>query len=346
MQILGSHFTPDGPGAALAVSADGKNPLVECSGFADVENQTAITTDTPFELASASKWFTATAVMLLVERKELELRTPVDECLPQLERDNAHRPITIQDLLWHTSGLVDYLQAGVYTQPEEMTTSYVMAQLPQWASAATPGREHNYSNTNYVVLARVVESVVDLSFSDFIEINLIKPFGLQSTAIGAPGQAMSCGTRGYRNIGYGLPVFEWVSNPPIDTDGDGGVVSSLNDLLQWQSLFWGGHILTERSVRLMRTPGKLDAGENFPYGIGLQIEGHGSTHCWCGHGGSWTNTTVLVGRYPDLKVTVIVLSNEWMAPVERICQRAFAMSYGFNSPSGKSAKINPQPAAS
>ena len=69
----------------------------------------------------------------------------------------------------------------------------------------------------------------------------------------------------------------------MDTDGDGGVVSSLYDLIRWQSLVWSREILNIQSWRLMQTPGKLDNGERFPYGIGLQIEDPGSGLCWLGH---------------------------------------------------------------
>ena len=71
----------------------------------------------------------------------------------------------------------------------------------------------------------------------------------------------------------------------------------------------------------MQTPGELDSGESFEYGFGLQVEQREGGQTWCGHGGSWTSTTILIGRYVKEKASVIVLSNEVMAPVERISQR-------------------------
>ena len=321
MQILKHYFAPDGPGAALAVAADSETPLIECVGLANVEDRIAITAETPFELASASKWFTAAAILLLAERESLDLQAPLHAVLPQLEGDASHRPLTIRDLLWHTSGLVDYLHQGGYTPAEEMTKDYVLAQLPSWVAAAVPGREHQYSNTNYFCLARVVEAVAGSEFSEFVAANLVEPFGMSSTSVGAQGLNQSRAL-GYQNLGYGIPTFQQVPETPIDTDGDGGLVSSLNDLLKWQAAFWGGQILNDESLRRMQTPGTLDSGESFPYGMGLQIEKGGSAGCWHGHGGSWTNTTVLMGRYTNLKTTIILLSNEWMAPVERLYQRA------------------------
>lgn len=327
MPILEHYFAADGPGAALAIALDGEAPRIECVGLADIEAGTPITADTPFELASVSKWFTATAVMLLVERQRLTLDAPVHELLRDCPRGPG-RPITVRDLLCHSSGLPDYLDAGAGTPADEMSTTSVMRRLPDWMSAAVPGREHLYCNSNYVVLARIVETVTGSAFAAFVESALVAPFGLRSTTAGSPAARARRPAGGYRNLGYGMPVFEPVTDAAIDTDGDGGVVSTLHDLIRWQSLFWSGAILDPASVRLMRTPGTLDSGERFAYGLGLQVEsGDGGTG-WCGHAGSWTNCTTVMGRYDSPGAMVTVLSNEFMAPVERIAQRAWATATG------------------
>lgn len=324
VKFLDHYFAADGPGVALAAIPDHGEPRIECHGLADIEERTPITSETPFELASASKWFTATAVLLLVEREGLDLRSPVHEHLPYFETVRAPRPVTLRDLLWHTSGLVDYLEDGGYTPAEERTKAFVLANLPRWSEEATPGREHRYSNTNYVVLARVVESVVGGSFAEFLETRLFAPFGLRHTIVDPLGTRARAAI-GYQNLGYGYPHFEPAPTTPIDTDGDGGILSTLDDLVRWQSLFWNGEVLRPESVRETCTPGRVDSGESFPYGYGLQVEGHGSGEAW-GHGGSWTSATTLLGRYVDAGVAVTVLSNEVMAPVERISQRAFALA--------------------
>ncbi len=325
MHILSYYFSDDGPGAALAVVTDGRAPVIECIGSADIARHMAITTDTVFELASASKVFTATAAMLLAERGRLDLRAPAGEYLTECENPRAGRPITVNDLLRHTSGLADYLKLGIHTPPSLMTRTHIMAELPRWSRAALPGREHRYSNTNYVVLARVIEAVAGIDFARFVESHLAIPFGLHSTRVDPTGRATRLGrAQGYRDTGCGLPHVETSEGLAIDTDGDGGMVSSLNDLVRWQSLFWSGAIVGERSLRLMQTLGELDSGERFAYGLGLQIEHRSNGRQWCGHGGSWTNATTLIGRYVGERTNVIVLSNEFMAPVERISQRALA----------------------
>lgn len=326
MDLLPTYFSEEGPGAALAVITDGREPVVECVGLADVERRVSITPETVFELASVSKVFTATAIMLLVQRHQLDLGSPAEAYVSALSSNGAQRSITIRDLLWHTSGLVDYLEAGMYTPVERTTEEYVLGQLSRWGTDAVVGREHRYSNTNYVVLARIVEKVTGLKFTEFVTANLIEPFGLRSTALGSTKRGGPDSAMGYQNLGYGLPHIEPSIELRIETEGDGGVRSSLTDLTRWWTLFWNGEIVEPRSLRLMQTPGELDSGERFAYGLGLQIEGQEDGRHWCGHGGSWTDATVLIGRYLREKTTVIVLSNELMAPVERISQRAFSIS--------------------
>ena len=82
-----------------------------------------------------------------------------------------------------------------------MTKTYVMGQPPQWVPAAIPGREHRYSNTNYFVLARIVESVTSLGFSESVEANLIEPFGLRTTALDPVERCKLQIANGYHNLG-------------------------------------------------------------------------------------------------------------------------------------------------
>lgn len=324
--MLRHYFNPDGPGAALAVAVEGEAPHIECCGLADIQQGIEITPDTVFDLASGSKTFTATGVMLLIEQGCLELTAPVGNYLPLIEKSKAHRPITIRDLLSHTSGLPDYLESGMYAAVDQVSPNYITSQLPVWSREARPGEAHNYCNTNYFVLSKVIESVTGLGFAEFIHSNLLNPFGLCSTfVLGAVKDATRV-ARGYRNPGYGLPLVTPSDEFELETLGDGGILSSLRDLIRWQSLFWNGEMVSKQSLTQMQTLGQLESGEHFEYGLGLQVEEREGGHTWCGHGGSWTSTTIMIGRYMKERTSVIVLSNEVMAPVERISQRALELS--------------------
>jgi CubicO group peptidase (beta-lactamase class C family) len=330
MAILPHYFSPVGPGAALAVAIDNGPPTIECCGLADVDRGVEITADTVFELASASKMFTATGIMLLVERGCLDLTASIREYLPQILDPEAGRQVTVRDLLWHTSGLTDYLELGMNAAADHVSNEYIFSQLPAWSRRARAGEAFSYSNTNYVLLARIIQAASGLDFAEFTHANLFAPFDLNNTYVFTGGTDSKCIALGYSNPGYGLPQTEPFDNVQLDTVGDGGVFSSLNDLIRWQQLFWGGELVSEQSVSLMKSPGALDTGECFDYGFGLQVEQCDGVQSWCGHGGSWTNSTTMVGRYEEEHTSVVVLSNEIAAPVERISQRALAMSKSFS----------------
>jgi CubicO group peptidase (beta-lactamase class C family) len=327
MRILPCYFSESGPGAALAIAADGKAAHIECHGLANLDSGIEITSDTVFDLASGSKTFTATGIMLLIERGLLDMSSPVHDFLPNFCSSRIGRPVSIADLLWHTSGLPDYLESGMYTPSGQMSSEFVNDQLQDWSQKACPGQSHVYSNTNYFVLSRVMEAVAECSYAEFIESNLIAPLGLGHTFVAGGRLGVRQSAVGYRNDGYGLPLVGVSEDIALDTVGDGGVFSSLKDLVEWQAALWNGRIVNEKSLGLMQSPGFLDSGERLPYGCGLQIERREGGDFWCGHGGSWTSSTVLIGRHVDKRVSVIMLSNEFMAPVERIAQRAFAMQY-------------------
>ncbi len=232
------------------------------------------------------------------------------------------RPITLQDLLWHTSGLPDYLELGRHTPESKVTPSWILGELGNWTLNSEPGTVHDYSNTNYFLLSQVIGTVAKESYQDFVKARLLEPLGLENTFVGKDNHDNKGVAKGYQDFGYGVAKIQPSEAFDISTFGDGGVFSSLNDLLKWFTFLWSGKIVSPESLDRMRSMGHLDSGEEFEYGFGLQLESDKNGETWCGHGGSWTDSTVMLGQYMPEGCTVIVLSNEVMAPVERISKHA------------------------
>mgnify|MGYP002624657817 CR=1 FL=1 len=322
--FLSPRFDPEGPGAALAVAVDGRPVQVECIGFADIAQQIPITPDTRFDLASVSKTFTAALLLRLAAAGRVDVNGPAADWLPALGRPASGRPITLRDLLAHTSGLPDYLADGMDTPPERTAVRSILDELPRWGAAARPGITHAYANTNYVLLAQVIEAVTGTPFTEACAKELFAPLGLAHTAV-CPDPPAGTVAIGYVQDQYGVPRWD-VSEPmPLETVGDGGVVSSLTDLLRWHEALWSGEAVPEPWWTRMRTPSRLDSGEPIPYGLALQVEQDAGGRTWVGHGGSWVCSTVLVGRYVEQRTTVLLLANDPLAPVARIAPRAAAL---------------------
>ena len=321
MPILPHYFSDDGPGAVLAIATEGKPPRIETCGFADLESRSPITAETVFDLASVGKMITATVALALVERGDLELTTPLDTVLSEAEAPREGRAITVRDLLQHTAGIPDYLEGGISSDESQLTLAAILTRLPEWTREARPGMVHTYSNTNYVLIAQLIERITGQPFAEFLEAGFFGPLGLRSTATLGGTRKPESTVKGYQNLGFGLPAIEATENLEIETVGDGGIFSSANDLIEWQSRYWSGEIIAPKSIRSMTTSGTLDSGEPFDYGLGIQVEERAGRR-WFGHGGSWTASTTFVGYHEAERTSIIILSNEMMAPVERISQAA------------------------
>jgi len=317
MQTLASLFLQPGPGVAAARLNDKGSSQYWCSGLSDIDAEKDIDEHTLFDLASVSKTFTAAAVMLLVEESRLALDQPVAALLPFLNVSQNGRELLLRDLLWHTSGLQDYLAAGGLTETP-LDDAHVQACLPDWSRQAIAGQCFEYSNTNYYVLAQLVAAVSGMPFETFMRQQVFEPLGMQDCGFITEAHVRERLARGYINYGYG--VADWhLAEKAAWTLGDGGMCVSLADLMMWQRAFWSGSVVSSASLQWMQTPGQLDSGEHTDYGGGLQVETV-RDQLWLGHAGSWVGTTTILGYYPTAGVSVVVLSNEQAAPVERISQ--------------------------
>jgi CubicO group peptidase (beta-lactamase class C family) len=315
--ILAAHFDADGPGAALAVLGADGSAETACRGLARGPDGPPITPDTLFELASASKWFTAAAALRLCEAGALALDALVGEHLASFARSAAGaRAITLRDLLQHTSGLADYLELGMYADPADLTRASIEARLPDWIAAARPGEAHAYSNTNYHVVAELIDRVHPRGFAGALDALFTASGMKRSRRLGIEAAA------GARNVGLVAPVFEAVEDLPTDVVGDGGVVSSLSELCAWMRAARDGSALKASSLQEMTRPGRLDDGSDFDYGLGLELQREDGVLIGYGHTGSWTNTTTCLLVDVRTNSAVIVLSNQFMAPVVAIAQAA------------------------
>ncbi|MEM7283156.1 MAG: serine hydrolase domain-containing protein [Pseudomonadota bacterium] len=321
--FLDAYFSGEGPGVVLGVIDNDGQKKIHNGGMADIEACTPATADTRFELASVTKMITATIVMKLFEQGKIDLQEPA---APHIGVSNKNaRAVTIRDLLQHTSGLPDYLETGALTPQEELKRSYVLNQLPCWFEHALPGQSFNYSNTNYVILAHLVETLTGQQYARHLK-TVFQSLKMSNTgSVVNPEKEPLELAIGYTNMGYGTPQFDKCPESDIDTEGDGGLFSSATDLLTWQHAFWNAHIVNRKTIEMMIQPGRTDDGQTFPYGLGLQVESATGKGQWFGHGGSWVNSTTLVGHYPGGNTSVVVLSNEVVAPVERISQRAMQL---------------------
>jgi CubicO group peptidase (beta-lactamase class C family) len=281
---------------SVLVARDGNVLLARGYGLADRENGVRATEDTVYEIASATKPFTACAVLKLVEAGKLSLDDPVSKYLPGVPE--GKRAITVRHLLAHTSGMPRSATGGRGPDLESAVRAYLGA-----PAARAPGEEFEYWNGGYALLAGIVERASGMSYTDFCRENLFRPAGLRNTGF-TGDEALERQAVGYDGDGRVRPAaghpygeYGWQYR------GMGGVVTSVADLWRFLEAYDAGKILSAESRRLMETP----VTKNYGLGWGMAETKRGTRRI--GHGGDVRAFHTSIERFPGERAVVVVLCN-------------------------------------
>jgi CubicO group peptidase (beta-lactamase class C family) len=307
------------PGAAVLVAKEGRAVYHSSRGVADVQAMRPIDFRTSFRLASVTKQFTAAAVMLLVRDGKLRYEDLLTDLFPDFPEYG--RAITIRNLLNHTSGMPDYEElmpaAGrsVPVEDVQIQDAGVLDLLKrQKAGWFGPGSRWRYSNSGYVLLGLIVEKVSGRSFPSFLQKRIFTPLNMINTLAYVPGMNKVPN----RAFGYGKENGRWIvtdQSPTSATLGDGGIYSSLADLLQWDEALRRHSLLSEAEMRPALTPVRVPSkgptgpdGAPAEYGFGWFLNG------WKGHGRMWHYGETIgfrtaIQRFTDDGLTIVVLCN-------------------------------------
>ena len=307
------------PGCAVSAMRDGAVLYTKGYGIADFEHNAPISPETVFYLASVSKQFTAAAINLLALDKKLSLDDDVRKYVPELPV--YQRPITIRQLVHHTSGLRDYLElfdmAGLDDYPIT-NTDFLAMMGRQRALNFAPGDAYSYSNSGYVLLTIVVERITGKPIRAFAEERIFRPLGMTSTVF------RDRHTMLIRNLAtaYGrAPGGPWnLAVPYFDVVGDGGLMSSVSDLAKWEANWWRPQVGGAQWLELEKERGRLRDGTLLSYGAGL---GHAVYRgdSVVAHGGGFGGYNTYLMRFPARRFSVAVLCNSAMAPSSQLAQR-------------------------
>lgn len=287
------------PGVSLAVIKDGKTVKSAGYGLADRKQRTPATPETVYKIGSVSKQFVATGIMLLVQEGRLSLDDPISKYLEGTPA--AWSPITIRHLLTHTSGIVR--EAPAFDWNKVQSDMDVVKSTYALPLRFTPGEKWEYSNTPYFALAEVIHKVSGRPWEDYLTEKVFVPLGMKSTRATNTKERLRNRAAGYRDNDRLLDAPDWQALRP-----SGAFFSTVQDLAKWDMALDSDRILSESSRRLMWTQVTLNDGSSDPYGFGWYLEtlnGHRRVH----HGGGIPGFGAEFSRFPDNRLTVIVLVN-------------------------------------
>jgi CubicO group peptidase (beta-lactamase class C family) len=277
-------------------------------GLADVERRIPITKRTAFDLASDAKQFTAMLAMILHQEGRLDYDAPVARFLPGLARLGPG--MTVRHLLTHTSGLPDYYDAlaGATRPGGFVTNADALAWLArEGATVFPPGEKFQYSDAGYEMLALVLERAAGKPFGDLLRERILAPLGMNDTYLrDRPDVAVPNRARGYtlRREGF---VAE--GNSPLDClVGSGALDTTLGDLARWDAALAGHVLVSEATVADALRPAALNDGSAVPYAFGWYLKYDGG-HRRLEHPGAWGGYQAFIVRYPDDRLTVVLLAN-------------------------------------
>ncbi len=296
---------PDHIGAAVLVIDDGKVVFRQGFGVADIKTGKPVTPQTNFRIASVSKQFTATAVMLLVDRQRVSLEDTLDRCFPGFPAYG--KKITVRHLLNHTSGLPDYedlVPEGTTLQLHDRDVLKLM--LDTKAPLSEPGTKYKYSNTGYALLALIVEQASGQPYQDFVRDRIFKPCGMKRSVVYVRG----LNEVPDRAFGHMNRFAQWVRSDQSVTSavlGDGGIYSSIDDLARWVRALHAEKLLKRSSYDMMYDPPEID-GKSTGYGFGWRVQTYqGETRYH--HTGTTRGFSLCLQRYPERNAAVIVMIN-------------------------------------
>lgn len=288
----------DQPGCSAAVARDGTVLWADAAGLADLAARTPVTTATRFDMASVSKQFTATAVLMLQREGLLSLGDTIDTYVEGLPDWGA--TITLDQLMHHTSRIPDYWveldDIGIGfsdAADQEMTLDAIRRE-----DELEEGEGYTYSNSNYVLLAAVVERVSGQSLADFLKARIFDPLGLDmvlAPTLHAPDIALSY------DDDLSLQEAGWTSY------GHTGIISTPSELARWGDQYRVGDIIQD-DLAVGAVVSDAETGE--VYGAGMYIGADGNLNHPGRMGGFITDFQVS----PDRHTTITVMCNGHLSP--------------------------------
>ena len=294
------------PGASIAIVRGGEMVYENAYGLGRISPATPARPDMRYAIGSVSKQFTATAILLLQEDGKLSLDDKVAKWFPQLTRATD---ISIRQLLSMTSGYQDYWpQDYVFMDMQRPAPASEIMQ--RWAGKDldfAPGSQWQYSNTNYVIAAAIVERVSGLRFMEFLTERIFKPLEMRSVADFDTGPLGANDAEALLRNALG-PFRPAPKEAAGWLFGAGQLAMTARDLARWNIAVMDRSLLKPESFKSQQTVMLLDAGTATNYGLGVNIATVGGRRR-ISHGGAVSGYTTNSQMFPDQRTSIVVFTN-------------------------------------
>jgi CubicO group peptidase (beta-lactamase class C family) len=336
-------FGKNGFNGSILVAKNGEILFEDYRGLSNFKTKDPITPNTPFHLASVSKTFTGMAIMKLREQGKLSLDDMVDQYFPGF----PYPGITIQYLLNHRSGLNNYvyfmvdrkvetyrvknkkgrwvrrtrvikmppIKPGLLTNQDVL--DYMIQNKP--APLFAPDKAFRYSNTNYALLALIIEKVSGQSFPAYMKDSVFTPLGMtDSYVFSIHDTASYIPSYKNNNVPYGIEKLDCIY-------GDKNIYSTVRDLYMWDRALYNGSFINQESQTLAYQPYSFETKSFHNYGLGWRIL-QTPTQNIVYHNGWWHGNNTVFTRYMKDDITIIALGNKYNKRIYRAKELSAALT--------------------
>ncbi|MCE7997015.1 MAG: beta-lactamase family protein [Roseivirga sp.] len=297
------------PGAAVGVFRNGKIIFKKGYGLANLDYNIPVTTKTVFETGLASTQFTAACIVLLENQGKLDLDDTIQKFIPEFPR-YQEGDITIRQLLLHTSGLRDYIRI-FFAQGKSWNQDFdehraLELMMAQDGLAFAPGTRFAPGDSSYSLLASIVRSITGMSIGAFAQKELFGPLGMKDSFIYEDlGKIVPNRAIGYSDEGNGYEMHHYFN---FVGGGNRRVYSTINDFFLWSENLKKNSIGNDTFIDQLTTRGTLSNGSPISSGLGLD-NGIFMGQALVGYGGHWAGSASMYLKFPDVDLSVVVLSN-------------------------------------
>jgi CubicO group peptidase (beta-lactamase class C family) len=304
---------------AILVAKDGH--IIRAAGYehANVEWDIPNRADTKFRIGSVTKQFTAMAVMMLQERGKLSVSDPICKYLEDCP--SAWQPITVHELLTHTSGIPDYVNFPDFSRTQALPTTpqELIGRFRDKPLEFAPGEKFQYSNSGYVVLGTIIEHVAGESYQDFLRHNIFDVLKMNETGYDEHAAVLIHRAAGYQKEEGRIENAKYIETSVAYAAG--ALYSTVNDLMIWDQALYTNKLVSQKSLQQMFTPYKEIVGYGWAIGtmFNRKIEHHN---------GGIDGFVSSFARFPDDKVLVVVLCNRDGVPIDNISRDLAAIVFG------------------
>ena len=330
------------PGCAVGVSSGGMPLLLRAYGMAELEHDVANMAETIFEPGSVSKQFTAAATVLLALDGKISLDDDIRDYIPELQ--DYGEVVTIRHLLNHTSGLRDWGSiAGIEGWPRTRRAHTHMHVLDiasrQMSLNYPPGEYYSYTNTGYNLQAILVERVSGMPFAEFSKKRIFEPLGMTRTEwrddFTRIVKDRAIAYRSTRDGGWSILM------PFEDVHGNGGLLTTVQDLLRFTQNLETGELGGPRFIEEMHRQGVLNSGQTIDYASGLQLRDYKGVPI-VEHSGSTAGYRGHLARFPIQGIAVSVMCNATTGNAGQLLRQVADLYLGEAVSEGAGAAPEPE----